>query len=188
VLLLERYSRHKGQLDTLRQKLHDQRLARAIQEFHDSIHGEEISRQLDGILPSEYLAPPTFQYRLLERARIAKLFPEVVNVSNRDELYQLRMSLIRQLALLCNQPEEPHRNQVNGGYKPGASHKQTPSTMSTAAGSRSSSVAATASTIVKESVASVNILLVCPVCGCKRDADNLTKHIYDKHLKRRPVP
>lgn len=86
----------------MRQKLHDGSLARAIQEFHASIHGEEVSPQLNGIRPSEYLAPPTVRYQLPGRALTAKLFSEVVDAANRDELYQLRMSLIRELALHCS--------------------------------------------------------------------------------------
>ncbi|KAK4233963.1 hypothetical protein C8A03DRAFT_38292 [Achaetomium macrosporum] len=61
---------------------------------------EEIRRQLNGIRPSEYLAPPTIEYQLPERARNAKLFGEVADVSNSNELHQLRMSLVRELALL----------------------------------------------------------------------------------------
>ncbi|RYP58605.1 hypothetical protein DL770_010392 [Monosporascus sp. CRB-9-2] len=110
--LLERHGTCHRQADSLRKRLHDQRLSRAIQEFHASIHADEINRQLNGIRPSEYLAPSTVQYRLPERARIAKLFSEVVNVSNRDEVHQLRMSLVRQLALLCKRRESPRRHQA----------------------------------------------------------------------------
>ncbi|KXX74184.1 hypothetical protein MMYC01_210518, partial [Madurella mycetomatis] len=115
--LLERHGRYHRQAESLRKRLHDQRLSQAIQEFHASAHGEEIRRQLNGIRPSEYLAPPTIEYQLPERARIAKLFAEVANVSNRSELHQLRMSLVRELALLCKRRESPRRRQAESGYK-----------------------------------------------------------------------
>ena len=186
--LLKRHNTHNRQVESLRKTLHDRRLARAIQEFHDSIHGEEIDRQLNGIRPSEYLAPPTVRYQLPERARIAKQFSEVVNVSNRGELHQLRMSLVRQLALLCKQRERPHRHREKSGYKPALpSYQPAPSTVSArAVGSRSSS-AATAPTITMDATTTVGTLLVCPFCGCEDGADSLANHIR-RHLKRLPIP
>ncbi|KAJ9129400.1 hypothetical protein NKR23_g12540, partial [Pleurostoma richardsiae] len=91
--LLERHSRRHRQAESLRKRLNDQRLAAAIREFHASVHTEEINRQLNGILPSEFLAPSTIQYKLPERARIAKMFSEVANVTDKDELHQLRIKL-----------------------------------------------------------------------------------------------
>ncbi|KAJ2896526.1 hypothetical protein MKZ38_005451 [Zalerion maritima] len=127
--LLERRKRLDQQLDILRKTLHDRRLARVIQEFRDSIPREEINRQLNGIRPSEYLAPPTVRYQLPEQAQIAKPFSEVVNVSNRDELYRR---------------ESPCRRQAKSGCEPSHPQKPVPPTASRVVGARSSSVAATA--------------------------------------------
>jgi len=185
--LLKRYNGYKGQVDGLRQKLHDGSLARAIQEFHASIHGEEVSPQLNGIRPSEYLAPPTVRYQLPGRALTAKLFSEVVDAANRDELYQLRMSLIRELALLCHQRENPRRR-AKGRYKPAPSYRSAFSPVSTrAAGSRSNSATAIAP-ITKDTADPVSTLLACPFCRSEDDAESLTKHIRDQHLKRLPIP
>src|SRR5438105_839741 len=44
--------------------LESERLQQAIKDFHDSIHIEEINRQLNGVKPSKVIAPPTIDYEL----------------------------------------------------------------------------------------------------------------------------
>ncbi|KAK4148395.1 hypothetical protein C8A00DRAFT_47713 [Chaetomidium leptoderma] len=80
--LLGRHNSYHRQAESHRKRLHDQRLSQAIQEFHALAHGEEIRRQLNGIRPSE------------------------------NELHQLRMNLVRELALLCKLRESPRRRQA----------------------------------------------------------------------------
>ncbi|KAL1852488.1 hypothetical protein Daus18300_012169 [Diaporthe australafricana] len=99
------YQRYNKKIHSLRKNLQARRLARAIQEFHSSIHGQEISRQLKGIQPSEYLAPPNLRYQLSARGMAAKLFSKVVDCSDGEEIFLLRMRLVRELALLSNQRE-----------------------------------------------------------------------------------
>lgn len=60
--LLEQHGRFARKGDTLRKTLYDKYLARVIQEFYASKDSKEIARQLNGIKPSEYLAPPTVHY------------------------------------------------------------------------------------------------------------------------------
>ena len=105
---IRRYKRYNRKADSRRKKLHDQWLSRVIQKFHASADAEEIKRQLDGRRPSEYLAPPAVHYQLPERARIAKLFSEAAYISGRDELYQLRISLVKELACICHRKEKAH--------------------------------------------------------------------------------
>ncbi|KAK3943401.1 hypothetical protein QBC46DRAFT_420865 [Diplogelasinospora grovesii] len=100
-----KYDLYKRKADRLSKKLKTQRLQRAIKEFHDSVHVEEINRQLNGIKPSDVITPPTIQYDLPERARVARLFSRAADARNRDELHQLRMDLVRTLAQLCKRIE-----------------------------------------------------------------------------------
>ncbi|KAK4244958.1 hypothetical protein C7999DRAFT_43436 [Corynascus novoguineensis] len=100
--LFERYSRYHRQAESLKKRLHDQRLSQAIQEFYTSVYREQIRRQLN------------------ERAWITKLFAKVANVSNTGELHQLRIRLVRELALLCKRRENPRRP---GSPKPDPSPK-----------------------------------------------------------------
>ena len=107
--LLEKHAKYKRQADVLRKVLQDRRLASAIREFHYSKDGQEISRQLNGIPLSDLLAPPTVQYQLPERARIARLFSEVPSISHRDGIFDLRLSLVGELTRLYKLRETPRR-------------------------------------------------------------------------------
>ena len=78
---------------------------------------EEINRQLNGIKPSDVIAPPTIQYDLPERARVARLFSQAAEVRNRDELHPLRLDLVRTIARLCRRRESPCRRQAKRGRK-----------------------------------------------------------------------
>ena len=115
--LAERYDRYKKKAESLSKKLKAERLHRAIKEFHDSVHVEEINRQLSGIRPSDVISPPTIDYDLAERAEVARLFSRAVEVKDRKELHPLRMSLIRTLTQLCKRRESPCRRLATRGRK-----------------------------------------------------------------------
>lgn len=102
---LHKYNTFSRQIDTRRKTLYSEHLSYAIQEFHASHDGVEIGRQLNGIKPSEYLAP-TVNYQLASRGAIAKIFSEVANVSSQEELFALRIKAVREIASLCHQREE----------------------------------------------------------------------------------
>ncbi|KAK0701564.1 hypothetical protein B0T26DRAFT_681697 [Lasiosphaeria miniovina] len=112
-----RYDQYKQKADRLSKKLKTERLRRAIKDFHDSVHVEEINRQLNGIKPSDVIAPPTIQYDVPERARVARLFSQAAEVRNRDELHPLRLDLVRTIARLCKRRESPCRRQAKRGRK-----------------------------------------------------------------------
>ncbi|KAJ0103770.1 bah domain-containing protein [Diaporthe amygdali] len=82
---------------SLSQKLKIRRLQRAIREFHNSVHVEEIERQLKGIKPPDVIVPPTIQYDLTERARLARLLSHAADFKNMDELQDIRTLLIQSL-------------------------------------------------------------------------------------------
>jgi len=55
------------------QKLHRERLAAAIREFHDTIDSIEIAKQLGGKAATEVLTLPAVEFELKERATIASM-------------------------------------------------------------------------------------------------------------------
>ncbi|KAH6874580.1 hypothetical protein B0T10DRAFT_361667, partial [Thelonectria olida] len=69
----KRYEKYRKRVESLRKTLSAKRLERAISEFHETTHAKEIDQQLQGIKPSELLAPSTIQYELEERAEVARL-------------------------------------------------------------------------------------------------------------------
>ncbi|KAH6883990.1 hypothetical protein B0T10DRAFT_580175 [Thelonectria olida] len=106
------YEKYRKRVESLRKTLSAKRLERAISEFHETIYAKEIDQQLQGIKPSELLAPSTIQYELEERAEVARLFSQAADVSSREELFKLRMKLIPALTRLCKRRESPRRPQA----------------------------------------------------------------------------
>ncbi|KAK3934987.1 hypothetical protein QBC46DRAFT_424370 [Diplogelasinospora grovesii] len=98
--LAARYDHYNKKADRLNKKLKSKRLQQAIKDFHNSIHVDEVNRELNGIKPSMVIAPPTIEYELPERAQVARLFSQAADVTSREALYPLRMSLVRTLAQL----------------------------------------------------------------------------------------
>ena len=76
-----------------------------IKDIHDSIHMEEINRQLNGTKASRVIAPPTMNYELPERAQVARLFSHAAGVLTREVLSPSRMSLVKTMARLCKRRE-----------------------------------------------------------------------------------
>ncbi|KXX73588.1 hypothetical protein MMYC01_210372, partial [Madurella mycetomatis] len=115
--LVARYDCYKRKANRLSKKLKSERLQRAIEEFHDSVHVDEINRQLNGIKPADVIAPPSITYDLPERARVARLFSRAADMKVRDELHPLCMDLVRTTTQLCKRIESPYRRQAKGGRK-----------------------------------------------------------------------
>ncbi|RYO82759.1 hypothetical protein DL764_009563 [Monosporascus ibericus] len=92
--MASRYDHYKKKADCLGKRLKAERLQRAIKDFHDLIHVEEVNRQLNGVKPSSVLVPPTVKYELPERAQVAHLFSKAADSINRDRLHKLRMQLL----------------------------------------------------------------------------------------------
>lgn len=105
--VLHEYIRWSRMVDSLRKTLQADRLTRAINDFHKVRDGEEIARHLNGIKPSQYLSRPDPEYQLSSRDRVAKLFVSVADVTGRDQLFEIRMKLIRGLRDLCHRREPP---------------------------------------------------------------------------------
>ena len=195
--LAARYDEYKKKADRLIKKLMTGRLQLAIKDFHDSVHVEEINRQLNGIKPADVIAPPTIQYDVPERARVAHLFSRAVEVRNRDELHPLRVDLVRTIARLCKRRESPCRRQAKRGRK---------SVVRRAVRFRSSSPSRTRPEL-RDNIASKPAAQVapdaetssrfCPFCRWANDGlgdserdklwriDSLTRHLRTRHFRRR---
>jgi len=180
--LAAQYDYYKKKADSLNKMLKSERLQQAIKDFHDSIHIEEINRQLNGVKPSKVIAPLTINYELPERAQVARLFSQATDVLTREALYPLRMSLVKAMAQLCRRRESPCRPHMRRSRK-----AETPK-LST-------------NEIPKPSIqGSENSLPFCPFCKWADDQvgesqrekpwriDSLARHLRTKHLRRRQTP
>ena len=160
--------------------LKSERLQQAIKDFHDSIHIEEINRQLNGTKPSGVIAPPTIDYELPERAQVARLFSQAADVLTREALYPLRMSLVKTMARLCKRRESPCRPHMRRRKV----ETQKPLTNGT----------------TKPTVHAESSLPFCPFCKWVDDQvgeiqrekpwriDSLAGHLRTKHLRGRQTP
>ncbi|ODA78130.1 hypothetical protein RJ55_06734 [Drechmeria coniospora] len=82
-----RYDRYSKKANNLCKILKASLLQRAIRDFHNNVHVEEIDRQLRGIKPADVISPPNIE----------------------GSLYSLRVDLISALARLCKRRESPCR-------------------------------------------------------------------------------
>lgn len=70
----ERHNEAQRELNSLKAKLTRAKLDEVIDRFHETVHTEEVDRQMQGILPSpNVLNPSTIEYELEERATVARL-------------------------------------------------------------------------------------------------------------------
>ncbi len=66
---------------------------------------EEIDRQLQGIKPADIIAPPSIQYDLPERAHVAQSYAVAADMTDTDQLHELRLELIGRVSRLCGHRE-----------------------------------------------------------------------------------
>jgi hypothetical protein len=73
-LLYKKHHEAQRKINCKRNSLRNELLDKAINNFHETVHVDEVDRQMRGILPdTEVLAPSTIEYQLEERATVAKL-------------------------------------------------------------------------------------------------------------------
>ena len=173
--LAAQYDQYKKKSSTLSKKLRSMRLQQVIKDFHDSVHIDEVNRQLNGLKASDIIAPLTASYELPERAKVARLFSQAVETTNREDLFPLRMGLVRTLAQLCTRRESPRR-------RPSRSHGADPPSV---VGITRPAVSTRAS-----------VEAFCPFCRwADREVgegqrlkswriDSLARHIRTQHLRR----
>jgi hypothetical protein len=93
----------------LRQKLRTKLLEKTVNEFHKEVYIKEVAQQMLGILlaPSD-LTPSTIEYKLKKRAAVARLLFKPLNELNKDQVIQVRVKLVHNLAQLSKRQETPH--------------------------------------------------------------------------------
>jgi hypothetical protein len=103
--LFDRYKAVERKINNMSIKLRRERLDQALRDFHDSIDTIEINKQLDGITAADILTQPTLQYELRERATVAKLLSQPLDVLSEERALKIRLKFIRNLARLCQLQE-----------------------------------------------------------------------------------
>jgi hypothetical protein len=107
--LFERHKEEQANINNLRRRLSDELLEKTIKEFHINVHTEEVSRQMQGIFPADALTPPPKKYELKERAAIVKMLGMSLNDLDEDQVIEVRIAFVDNLALLCNRQESPRK-------------------------------------------------------------------------------
>ncbi|KAI9784184.1 MAG: hypothetical protein M1839_002690 [Geoglossum umbratile] len=101
----DRYKAVERKINNMSIKLHRERLDQALRDFHDSIDTIEINKQLDGITAADVLTQQTIQYELRERATVAKLLSQPLDVLDEERALKIRVKFIRNLVRLCQLQE-----------------------------------------------------------------------------------
>ncbi|KAI9779310.1 MAG: hypothetical protein M1839_007418 [Geoglossum umbratile] len=193
----EWYQRHKAvqaEINSLKRQLSDSRLNQAIQEFHDTIDTIEINNQLQGIKPTEVLAPSTIEYELKERAIAAKLFFQSLDNLDESQVFQIRAKLIRNLINLCKRQETPRLYKASNLRKRQRTAYEDRRIEGIQNPNKALQPDDTSKGFYKRPEDTV---LRCPFCRCDEEAgpqkrnfsfariDGLRKHIQEQHLDLR---
>lgn len=101
----EEYDLYSKEAEKLSKYLKAIRLRQALQEFHTNAHVEEIDRQLQGIKPADIIAPPSVRYDLPERAHVAQSYAVAADMTDTDQLHELRLELIGRVSRLYGHRE-----------------------------------------------------------------------------------
>lgn len=107
--LFERHKKTQANINNLRRQLSDALLDKTIKEFHINVHTEEVDRQMQGILPADVLTPIPKKYELKERAEIVKILGMSLNDLDEDQVIEVRIAFVDNLALICNRQECPRK-------------------------------------------------------------------------------
>jgi hypothetical protein len=116
--LFERHDEAQRKLNSLRTKPTRVKLDKIIDDFHETVHTDEVDRQMRGILPSPaVLNPSTIEYELKERAIVARLLFQPLEDLKLDKMFRVRIQLVQALAQLCTRQETPHQFKKSKGMK-----------------------------------------------------------------------
>jgi hypothetical protein len=108
--LFEEHGKTNREINKLKTKLTRVKLDQVTDEFRETVHTEEVNRQLQGILPTpKVLNPPTFAYELEERAVVAQLLFQPLDEIKLDQIFRVRIQLVQTLTGLCKRQETPYQ-------------------------------------------------------------------------------
>ena len=107
--LFKEHSKKNCEINNLKAQLSRVKLDKVIDEFHETVHTEEVNRQLQSILPApEVLNQPAFAWALEDRATVAQLLFQPLDDVKLDQIFRMRIKLVKALAGLCRRQETPH--------------------------------------------------------------------------------
>jgi hypothetical protein len=115
----EKHKSIQADINTLKRQLKDDWLEKSIAEFHKTVHTAEVDRQLRGIRPADIITPPTFEYELEERGKVAKLLFKPLDGLTEDQVLEVRVELVGNLMRLLQEARNPLS--VQGAEEKGAS-------------------------------------------------------------------
>lgn len=95
------------ELNNLRIKLRSELLEQTIDHFHEEVHTFIVEQMRGVVLAPDALTPLTIEYKLEERATVAKLLFELFDDLDEDYVLQVRIELVKNLAQLCKRQETP---------------------------------------------------------------------------------
>ncbi|KFY79510.1 hypothetical protein V499_01506 [Pseudogymnoascus sp. VKM F-103] len=107
--LFEQHKEAQANINNLRRQLSDALLEKTIKEFHINVHTDEVNRQMQGIYPADALTSPPKKYELKERAAIVKMLGMSLNDLDEDQVIEVRITFVDNLALICNRQECPRK-------------------------------------------------------------------------------
>ncbi|OBT38582.1 hypothetical protein VE00_11143, partial [Pseudogymnoascus sp. WSF 3629] len=122
--LFEQHKEAQANINNLRRQLSDALLEKTIKDFHINVHTEEVNRQMQGIFPTDTLTSSPKKYELKERAAIVKILGMSLNDLDEDQVIEVRIAFVNNLALICNRQECPRK------YKGPKLEKQQPEHLS----------------------------------------------------------
>ena len=83
------------EINCLKTKLGRKLLDKTINKFHETVHSDEVERQMQGILPShEVLNLSTIKYELEERATVARLLFQPFKGVSLEKVSQVRIQVV----------------------------------------------------------------------------------------------
>jgi hypothetical protein len=190
--LYKRHNKAQRKINNRKSKLRNRLLEKAIDEFHEAVHFDEVDRQMRGVLPdTEILTPSIIKYELEERAIVARLLFLPLDDLNEDQVFDMRVQLVHALAQLC------HRQETTRKLKATKSKKHLKTRVSTEtddddeisqdeAGGNTLAAGGWGTQTVDER-SHADSILYCPFCklGPFSRPDSLGRHVRVQHLQRR---
>lgn len=105
-----RHAEVQREINCLKTKLGRKLLDKTIDKFHETVHSDEVERQMKGILPSnEVLNPSTIKYELEERGTVIQLLFQSFDGMSLQEVSEVRIQVVDAIVRLCSRQETPHQ-------------------------------------------------------------------------------
>ncbi|PVH68523.1 hypothetical protein DL98DRAFT_522703 [Cadophora sp. DSE1049] len=188
----KKHQKAQRKINCKKNQLRNALLDNAINDFHETVHVDEVDRQMRGILPEkELLTPSAIEYELEERATVAKLLFQPLDELHEDQVFDIRVQLVHALAQLCHRQETPRQ------FKTVQSKRHSKTRYSYACtgtddddvippGEEGNTLARVQGTQTVDDRLYTESTLYCPFCerGPFSRKDSLGRHVRVQHLQR----